>query len=380
MYRFTLFSKIFPLDTQTLSRRERSRLCGLLLLLLLFAAPTLYRRVVVTQEFLRRLDSGNAYIAQGFALDAEREWLCAERLAPNNPLVLELLGALYVRQNRPDEARRILNRLADSAPNEPHILCRFAALEFYLGGVGMRTFAQQDALRAAKLEPDCLDAQRVAAEVSFWVGEDEDGLNYLNRALHIQPDNIALRLYLISHLVRANKLPKAIELAQEAQAQHPQTIAAHGVLGSLYRRLPPSAPERQKAEEELLIALQKSPTHSVFCFELGEWYLQCKQPDKAVKYLETACRHGYTGSAVWEGLAEAYQRLGYNAAFAKAGKTAQWYRNLERELIALDRSIMDCPGDAQLHQRRNRMYQALAAATRSSASQRRRQKFPLFLP
>ncbi|GDX40748.1 hypothetical protein LBMAG21_10400 [Armatimonadota bacterium] len=380
MYRFTLFSKIFSSEKSTLSSRERNRLYWMLLLLLLFLLPTLYRRVVVTQEFLRRLDSGNGYIAQGLALEAEREWLCAERLAPNNPIVLQLLGALYVRQNRPAEARQALNRLADSAPNEPHVLCRFAALEFYRGGIGMRTFAQQDALRAAKLEPDCLDAQRIAGEVSFWVGEDEDGLNYLNRAIHVQPDNIPLRLYLISHLVRMKRLPKAIELAQEAQAQNPQAIMAHGVLGSLYRRLPTDSPEHKKAEAELQIALQKNPTNSTFCFELGEWYLLQKQPEKALKYLETARKNGYVGSAVWEALARTHQQLGDNRAFEQAQKMTLWHRNTEKKLMVLDRLIMDCPGNAQLHQDRNTLYQALATGSRSNASLQRREKFPLFLP
>lgn len=365
MHRFTRLAQIFRGEKQALSRRERNRFCGLLLLLLLFLTPALYRRVVVTQEFLRRLDRGNAYIAQGFAMDAEREWRLALRLAPNSPIALQLLGALYIRENRPAEARQMLNRLADSAPNEPHILCRFAALEFYRGGREMRDSARQDALRAAKMEPDCLDAQRVAAEVSFWMGEDEDGLDYLNRALHIQPDDIPLRIYLISHLVRTNKLPKAIELAKEAQAQHPEATAARGVLGSLYRRLPLDAPEHKKAEGELLAALQKNPNDGAFCFEMGRLHLLHSQPKEAMEWLRKACRNGYIGSAAWEGIAEAARQSGSLDAALRADRAAQQRRNRERDLKALDRAILDCPSDVGLRQKRAALYQALIAEARS---------------
>ncbi len=363
---------------QKFSPLERNRLAWLLLALLLFLLPSLYRRVVVSQEFTQRLKRGNEYIEQGLVVEAEHEWLSAERLAPNNPTVLQLLGALYVHQSRPAEARAVLNRLMSVAPNEPHVLCRLAALEFFRGGREMRTSAHQDAIRAAKLEADCIDAQRIAAEVSFWVGEDADGLNYLNLALHLQPDNVPLRLYLISHLVRTYRLPKAIELAQEVLTKNPQAITIHGVLGSLYRHLPSDTPEYQKAESELQIALQKAPKQATFCYELGQWYLSHNQPQKAVPYLETARDNGYQRATVWGALAKAYWQLGDHSASESAAKTAQWYAQNEQELTRLDRAIMDSPTNIGLQSRRSALYETMEAQAQHTPS--KKQKFPFFLP
>lgn len=331
---------------------------------LLAVAPFLYLRVSHSAEAEAHLYRGGEWLKQGDPSQAEQEWRAAERLAPNNPNVPRMLGALYLAQRRFAEARTAYNRLADLAPKEPHTLCELARLELRLGTAPMLEAASKDSQRAATLEPDCVLAQTVAGDALIEQGDSRQGIAHLQRAVALKPADVSLTLHLANALLEANRLPEAAQVAKELTRRYPGYAQGYAMLGTIYLLSAPETTEAKEAPALLKKAARLEPTNVLAQERLGHYYLSKGDYREAVRYLEAALLLGAKRTPLLFALSRVYHEVGREAEAKNAQREFDRRSTLENQLTALERRTTQEPDNAALRQHILALARALGDAER----------------
>lgn len=102
--------------------------------------------------------AGDVYLAQGDEAEAERHWLRAVAVDPNDRSCRMSLASLYGQQGRIAEALRMVNELAECDSNDP----RYAAMRGnLLSRLGDYDSAEKAFLQAIELDPDNAQYRRL---------------------------------------------------------------------------------------------------------------------------------------------------------------------------------------------------------------------------
>src|SRR5438552_701777 len=81
----------------------------------------------------RHVYAGIRYAQVGIGRRAESEWLAALKADPKNAAAWELLGEMYLAENRWNEAGKAFDQVRRIKPNTPKINCRLAGCALRLG-------------------------------------------------------------------------------------------------------------------------------------------------------------------------------------------------------------------------------------------------------
>jgi tetratricopeptide (TPR) repeat protein len=185
--------------------RQRFRVAGVAVwVLLLVWSMTVYTAFWVRSgnpqtQFLRAIELGSAFMAQGKPDEAIRQYQQALRLKPEHPLVHYNLGNAFLAQGQTDEA--------------------------------IRQF--QEALR---LKPDYAKAHNNLGNALARKGQVDEAISQLEEAIRLAPKEADAYYNLANAFVRKGQVDMAIRLYEEAIRLKPDDADAHCNLGvALYR-------------------------------------------------------------------------------------------------------------------------------------------------
>jgi predicted Zn-dependent protease len=260
------------------------------------------------------------------------------------------------------EARAARNRLADLVPGEPHVLCTFGQAELSSGSPDRFEMAAKDALRAAKLEPNCVLALTLAGDISMDRGDQKAGLEYLKRAVKLKPEDVPLTLHYINRLLEANDLAGALAVARGVTERYPGYAQGYVLMAMAGGQYPPASPEARATEGLLLKALRLDPTNALAHVRLGNLYLKAADFARAVPHLEAGRLLRYDQASLLFNLAEAYRRTGRTAEADRVQQSFQKISRLDNELSALDKQSAASPMDTSIKKRRSEVRAALERA------------------
>ena len=345
----------------------RTIAAGALLLGLLILLPWVRTRVAGSLQVEAALNRGAAALEQGDARAAEAEWQAAATSAPTNANVYRALGTLYLRQGRLLEARQALNRWADLAPDEPHILCDLADAELTAGTTQLLDAAAQDGVRAAELEPECVRAQTVAGNALITKGFQTRSLPYLRRAVQLKPADIPLAVHFGKVLLSAQQPDEAARVGQRLIRKYPGAVEGYLLLAKSYLAFPADSPEAKSVTELLLKATALdplSPSSAEAQSRLGHQYVVSGDMPAAERCLKVARYLNPQDETALFDLHAAYQAQGRateaEAALTEFRKRSAW----DNEASTLEKQLLLDPKNEELYRRLGRVSAALGQPER----------------
>lgn len=201
-------------------------------------------------------------LAYGEAGQQEKAQAAYERAVASDPAFFPAQQQLFVslvKDQRPHEAKEVLDRAAAARDLPPEFLLGIAELNIGLS------------LQSPELREECR-----ASAVAL-----------LARVEALQPEDLAVRLVLADHLNALGQTQKAAELylklLEEAPPGDPDFRARlHAKLTELYLRTNDAA----KADEQLQAIIRSDPTNPQAYYFLGLIAMERKQPEKAVEYFQ----------------------------------------------------------------------------------------------
>lgn len=191
-----------------------------------------------------------------------------------HPTVQYLRGLLLSKQNKPAEARELLNQSLKSAPDNFQAVLLSGTVEQTLGA---NTVAEERYLKAVQLQPDHPAARRLLAALQMTNGSPDKALETIAPLKAQASKDPAIALLLGEILVRNGKAREALPHFETAIQLSPNNnsikikLAAARIL----------AGETDKGRQELE-ALSKSDEGIVADEALSSYYLETQQADKAL--------------------------------------------------------------------------------------------------
>jgi tetratricopeptide (TPR) repeat protein len=282
----------------------------------------------------RHIDAGIEYAHNRQAGQAEREWREAARLAPNNPLVWELLGELFLNSEQWSKGAEAFQQLRRVAPNKPSVYARLAACT-------LRTGDEQGAFRYAQEElkrnPEDNASLAILAFLSEMKDDTEKQIEYLQRLLKHAPNDPEFLHSLIMAYYKKGQPAEMKPIVERLLAVRPDDPVAHA-MRAMARIETEGTPEAlAQSEADLLKALQIQPLYPFAHFYLGRIYLRQKRFDRAVAQLERAEQLSPHQMNVPFELATAYSRTNQRAKAAAARRRFETLRQETTQVSVLQK-------------------------------------------
>jgi tetratricopeptide (TPR) repeat protein/peroxiredoxin len=210
--------------------------------------------VIDTSEFQRNyLSYGSVFFQREYFDQAEASFQLALRDDPSSAEALYGLGSVYLKQQKPTEARDSFERATKLQASYPETLPNA------WNNLGL--IATQD-------------------------GRTEEALGYFQQALRLSPDHL-IALDNLGNVYRQQKRwDEARSVLQRALVVHPQDPEANYSLGMVYAQ----TNETDQAYEYLQKALQFRPAYPEALNNLGVLYLRTGRRDQAVTRFEECIR------------------------------------------------------------------------------------------
>ncbi len=253
-----------------------------------------------------QVEAGREAVRMGRPQEAERAWKEAVRLDPNNATAWELLAEYYSAHEDWANALKPLRELARLKPDTPHIYVRLADCAFK---VGDPLSALADAERELKRDPNNVGALVIAARVLSVMEEEKRRLEYLRRLARLRPDDPDILAMLARALVGTHFNAEARAVIARLFQLDPNNAEAYALRGRVAFDEGPMPQGLAQAEADLLKSVQMSPQAATPRLYLGKVYLQMRQPQKAIPYLEEAARLAPRRPDVFFALASAYDQV-----------------------------------------------------------------------
>jgi tetratricopeptide (TPR) repeat protein len=193
---------------------------------------TLYTRTLDTSpdsvQIINNL--GQVYYNRGDVKAAEREWLRAEKIAPDYPILLDNLGLLYIREQRYPEAIHALESSLRQGANNPDAHINLA--EAY-EALGQREQAEAELKSAVALAPFNVRARNRLGELDFAEKRYAEAADQFQRSVESVPNSQA---YLGAGLAcfQLGRREDAESNFKKAETLDPKDSRPHFVLGVLY--------------------------------------------------------------------------------------------------------------------------------------------------
>ena len=262
-----------------------------------------------------------ATLSRKFAI-AEDAYGRAEKIEPQNPLLIRGRGQLYVVQEKFDKARQVLERGLKSHPNDSEIRYALANLLQILHAPR----------RAAQILKPAVEQNPERADLHFLLGE----------------------IYARDHHVNA-----AIEEMREALRLDPSSAAAAGRIGLYSMNLTRYA----EAREALQQAIKLDPGESHYYWAIGDSYaLESSSPDS----MEKAAANYRKALALDPKNAKALSS--YAVLLTRRGKEA----DLEEAIGILQRLVTLHPDDANAEYK---LYETFRRLGRNDEAEKHRRRF-----
>ena len=284
-----------------------------------------------------------------------------DRRGRASPLVLRQLGVLQLRQGRPADARRTLERVAQAATPDVALLMDLAraahaqkdfegalgylarardvdpsqaAVHFFFGIVcvdlNLGAEAYQSMKRAVDLDPANPYINYALGAVAIHRHEPAESLPYFEKYVQLRPDDPRGRFALGVANFYSKLFDEAKPHLRAAAAQDVTAAGAHYFLGRIARQLNDLA----EAERELETTLRVAPGNADAWAELGLVQMRLDRPREAEASLLKALSIDPGNYAATLNLATLYRRTGDPRAEAQAARLAAAQQ--ERELRAQD--------------------------------------------
>ncbi|GAB4128766.1 tetratricopeptide repeat protein [Thermopirellula anaerolimosa] len=185
---------------------------------------------VESEEFVRRTvasvfqRAGEIWANKGRVEDAERCWLFAAVLVPQDPAPRLKLGMLYDSLKQPGRVRSVLDELGAADLRDPELLRARGLLNLRCGRYGD---AEIDFQTWIKIAPQAAEAYSLLAQTYLTMGgKNSEALRAADEAVRLTPSKENL-LVLAVACVETGDRDSALRIAQQLLQRDPQSPEAH---------------------------------------------------------------------------------------------------------------------------------------------------------
>lgn len=177
-----------------------------------------------------RNNLGQVYYNRGDYAAAEQEWLLAQKIAPNYPVLLDNLGLVYTQEQRYDEAVAVLLRCLRLVPTDPVAHVNLGEAYYQTGNLQL---AEKELRTAVSLAPLFVRARISLGEFYFAQARYDEAAGQFRRSIESVP---TAKGYLGEGLAyfQLGNSEKAQSDLQKAEALDPASSRPHFVLGFFY--------------------------------------------------------------------------------------------------------------------------------------------------
>jgi putative PEP-CTERM system TPR-repeat lipoprotein len=233
------------------------------------------------------LNLGNYFWASGRLDEAERELKAAFELDPKSGTVPMALATFYTSTGRAKEAERYLKAYAEARP-----AARVVLADFYVGQGRLKDAA--DVLESLSQDKaGFVPAKLRLAAISFQDGRRDQAYQTLDEILAREPANEAALESRARFLMREQRYPEAIAVADTVLKRNDNAIASRYVRGF---SLESTRPDQAVVEFQEL--LKRAPASLPGQLELAKLYTARGEPKAAVEILGGAVKaHSQSGTA-----------------------------------------------------------------------------------
>jgi protein O-mannosyl-transferase len=193
---------------------------------------TFYMRTVAASpdSVQMLIDLGQVYYNRGDLQSAEKEWVQARKIAPDYPILLDNLGALYTRQRRYDDAVDALQRCIQQSPEDvdAHVDLGQAYAQ-----MGEAQPAEKELRAAVDLAPLNIQARTMLGEYYFALGRYREAAEQFRRSIDSIPTSKAYLGEGLAYL-QMGEPEQAESDFKKAAAVDPHDSRPHFVLGYFY--------------------------------------------------------------------------------------------------------------------------------------------------
>lgn len=292
------------------------------------------------------LHAGMEAARQGNAPAAEREWQAVLQRDPKNKDALLLLGELAMQTEQWEKGKDIFTRLLQAAPETPHVYARLAACTLRTSD---EIQARDYALKEIERDPNEPGSLMILAFFSAMQNDQEQEILYLQRLRKTTPDDVDMLEMLAKVLLSQNRYDELRPIVDRLIAVAPDNAIGYAMRGVLISETDASPDGLQKAEADLLKALQCDPLYVYVRFNLGRVYAKQRKYKEAIRQLELSERSNpYVMDVPFE-LATAYQRMGQKDKADAARKRFQALRATASRLSVMQKQCANDPKNFVLH-------------------------------
>lgn len=264
-------------------------------------------RQAVSGRAQRHINAGIEFVRIREPQQAEREWLAAAKLAPNNATLWDLLSTLYIDTGQWSKGTGALQHLLRVAPNQPYVYSRLAACALRSGN---EFESQRLAQEELKRNPDDQASLTILAFLSGMQNDTDHQISYLQKFLVHSPDDQETLRELAEIYNASGKFKEALPIVDHLISIRPQDGIAYAMRGAARFEIEASPEASALSEADLLKALQLNPLSAYARYILGRIYLRQGKYSKSITELETAQQMSPRKMDVPFELATAYARSG----------------------------------------------------------------------
>jgi tetratricopeptide (TPR) repeat protein len=282
------------------------------------------------------LDSGDALAAEKVARRLLEQ-------ARNEPKYLLLLARALVEQDRSTKALKVLADVPVSPEEHPEQWAQWLLLR----GQALRQVhrwedAESDLSLLVQLRPDFIDGWIQRAELARMRGAAHQALEYANRALALEPDNVKVQCLSAAALMDLGRTVKAQKILEEALRREPDYVFG---LVTMAQLMTANKPEQSQDLLERAITIQ--PANRMLRLERGWIDIAAGNYDEALRRFDELLNDQFDADAL-AGRAEALRLLGQlQAAIAAAEQALELRSNDARAMHSLGLALLGMNHPAQ---------------------------------
>ena len=222
---------------------------------------------------------------------------------PRSPILFNILGAVFAKQNKIDEALLNYKKSIKINPNYFQAYNNLGACMYSLGKIDE---AIQNYQQVIKLEPNHADAHNNLGAAYKELGENEKAIKFYEKAIEIQPNHADAHNNLGAAYKELGENEKAIKFYEKAIEIQPNHADALNNLGSIFKELK----EYKKSIYNLEKAIKINPKFYMAYSNLGNTYKYLGDYEKAIDFHKKALEINSKYADGHFNLGTAYDQLG----------------------------------------------------------------------
>jgi putative PEP-CTERM system TPR-repeat lipoprotein len=219
--------------------------------------------------------------------------------------ILQNLGKFYASQKQPEKILALSEDLVNRYPTETQALSVLAGTQIVNN---KKELAEKTLRQIVEKEPKDINHRLLLAKLlAEQTGKDADVLKLLDDAIAVDNNNPQAAIFKAAYLVKLQRFPEAMELANKVDTQFPKLVLGKLLKGDVFL----AEKKLDKALEIYQQVYKIQPDDKVLFTLTDLMFAQKKSPD-AVKLLESAVAKNPKNGAIHFKLATLQQALGNN--------------------------------------------------------------------